>query len=353
MNGFSEALFAWFRKEGRSLPWRQTRDPYKIWLSEVILQQTRVQQGMAYYHRFLEQFPDVEKLAKASEEEVLSLWQGLGYYSRGRNLLVTAREITTAYGGDFPKSNKELLKLKGIGPYTAAAIASFAFHENVAAVDGNVIRVICRLFAIEEDVRLPSTVQKVSSLAASLLPAGHAWEFNQSMMEFGAMLCTPAKPSCGICPVGQLCEGRKKGLQGRIPFKSKAAPRKKRYFNYLLAESDGRFAFQCREQKDIWQGLFEPLLLEEDKPFLTPEDFKKIRADFFEYEIANRLLPLRKCILSHQEILVSVLVLRLQKQIELPGFRWVSALEMKALPKPVIFSKILPDAEASLLYLSL
>ena len=353
MNRIPGGIIAWFKQQGRDLPWRQTRDPYKIWLSEVILQQTRVQQGMAYYHRFVDRFPSVRALADASEEEVLSLWQGLGYYSRGRNLLTTARFIATAYQGNFPSNYQELLKLKGIGPYTAAAIASFAFGENVAAVDGNVIRVICRLFAIEEDTRLPAVQKKVASLASSLLPAGQSWEFNQAMMEFGAMLCTPSGPACGTCPVAALCESRAKGLQAKIPYKSKAASRKIRCFNYLLAECDGFFAFRCRDKKDIWQGLFEPMLFESEKPFLQPQDFISAAPGLFSDSSRIRMLPPQKCILSHQEIMLSVMVLTVTDRPDLPGFRWVPEAELKKLPKPVIFSKILPKAETAPLYLGL
>ena len=353
MNQIPDGIIAWFKQEGRALPWRQTRDPYKIWLSEVILQQTRVQQGMAYYHRFVDRFPSVTALADASEEEVLSLWQGLGYYSRGRNLLATARMIGTTYQGSFPSNFQELLKLKGIGPYTAAAIASFAFGENVAAVDGNVIRVICRLFAIEEDTRLPAVQKKVASLASSLLPAGQSWEFNQAMMEFGAMLCTPSGPACGICPVALMCESRTKGLQAKIPYKSKAASRKIRCFNYLLAECDGFFAFRCRDGKDIWQGLFEPMLFESEKSFLQPHDFESAAPELFSDSSLIRMLPLQKCLLSHQEIMLSVVILTVTERPDLPGFRWVPEAELKILPKPVIFSKILPKAESAPLYLGL
>jgi A/G-specific adenine glycosylase len=351
MNRIPAGIIAWFKQHGRPLPWRETRDPYKIWLSEVILQQTRVQQGMAYYHRFLEKFPTVNALAKATEEEVLSTWQGLGYYSRGRNLLATARNIVENFGGKFPETCAELINLKGIGPYTASAIASFAFDENVAAVDGNVIRVVCRLFAIEDDVRLPAVQKIVHALATSLLPAGQSWDFNQSMMEFGAMVCTPSAPACSVCPVATLCESRAKSLQAKIPFKSKAAARKTRCFNYLLAEYHGYFAFRYRDKKDIWQGLFEPLLFESEKPFQQAQDFESAAPELFAGATRIRLLPLQKCILSHQEVIVSVLFLSLTEKPDLPGFRWVSEAELDILPKPVIFSKILRKAESAPLYL--
>lgn len=347
----SQLIIDWFRKESRELPWRQTRDPYPIWLSEVILQQTRVQQGISYYLRFIEKYPRVSDLAAASEEEVLSLWQGLGYYSRGRNLLVTAQQIVRDYNGEFPLSSQELKKLKGIGPYTAAAIAAFAFGEKVAAIDGNVIRVVCRLYALQEDIRLPSLRKKTEILAHEMMPENDAWTFNQAMMEFGALLCTPSNPQCIICPVAEHCESRKKGLQSSIPYKSKAAPRKKRYFNYLLAECNGQMAFRCRDEKDIWLGLFEPHLTESNSAFSSAGDFLKGNPDLTKNLLQFKLLPAEKCILSHQEIVVTILICSFSQKPELAGFRWVSEAEMEQLPKPVIFSKILPKASSAPLYL--
>jgi A/G-specific adenine glycosylase len=341
MKEIPEIIVKWFLSNARDLPWRQTRDPYRIWLSEIILQQTRVQQGTAYYHRFLEHFPQLHNLAAASEEEVLGLWQGLGYYSRGRNILKTARLISESFEGKFPQSSTELQKLPGIGPYTGAAIASFAFGERVAAIDGNVIRVICRLFALEEDVRLPSLQKRVVEIGAELLPEGDSWSFNQAMMEFGAMQCTPTNPACHSCPLAQQCESRKKGIQGKLPFKSKAAPRRTRFFNYLLAECDGYMALRCREEKDIWQGLFEPLLCESSHRFTGPPEFAAGFPHLQEKALSSRMLPPEKCLLSHQEIVVSVLHCCFSQRPELPGFRWVSMAGLKELPKPVIFSKIL------------
>lgn len=343
MKEITRQIINWFQYNARELPWRQTRNPYNIWLSEIILQQTRVQQGSAYYHRFLEQYPQLQDLASASEEEVLGLWQGLGYYSRGRNLLKTAKIISEKYQGRFPQSSHELEKLPGIGPYTSAAIASFAYGEKVAAVDGNVIRVICRLFALEEDIRQPSLQKKVGEIAAELLPEGDSWAFNQAMMEFGAMLCTPANPECHNCPLSQQCESRRKGIQAKLPFKSKAAPRKIRFFNYILAECEGFYALRCREGKDIWQGLFEPVLFEGSKQFAVLPEFATAFPELLQKAVSSRMLAPEKCLLSHQEIRVSVLHCCFHQRPELPGFRWVSMAGWKELPKPVIFSKILPE----------
>lgn len=348
----SSAIINWFTGNGRDLPWRKTRDPYKIWLSEVILQQTRVQQGIAYYHRFIEKFPDIKQLAEAEEEEILGLWQGLGYYSRGRNLLETAKHIVKQRNGNFPVTYQELIRLKGIGPYTAAAIASFAFGEEVAAVDGNVIRVICRLFALEEDVRLPAVRRKVKEIADGLLPKGLSWEYNQAMMELGATLCTPANPACPRCPVQTNCLAAKKGLQKKIPFKSRAAQRRIRFFNYLMPEFRGSFAFRRREAEDIWKGLFEPILIESDRAFQNPEDFFRTIPEAMGNTLKIQMLPPEKCLLSHQEIIVSVCIWHMKDRHEPEGYRWISGKELGPLPKPVIFSKILQKLDTGLLYLS-
>ena len=347
MHFFSDALIKWFLHSMRNLPWRQTREPYPVWISEIILQQTRVQQGMDYYLRFMERFPDVVSLAEASEEEVLSLWQGLGYYSRARNLHHAARQIQTSYNGVFPDSYAGLQKLKGVGSYTAAAIASFAFEENVPVVDGNVLRVVCRHFGIPDDIRLPATQEKVRQICAELLPPGKSWEFNQAIMELGALVCTPSGPDCRNCPLAAGCSARKENRQKELPFKSKAKARRHRFFNYLLLECDGFLAFRKREEGDIWSGLYEPLLYESSRVFDGLNDFPEIPKEIILNLRESRLLPPEKCILSHQEIHVRVWFLSLDKRIETDGIRWVSGTGLEALPKPVIFSKILRKAKTS------
>ena len=351
MSSFADKLITWFLISARDLPWRQTRDPYLIWISEVILQQTRVQQGMDYYFRFTSRFPDVKSLAEADEEEVLSLWQGLGYYSRARNLHAAARFVENECRGVFPDTFSSLQKLKGVGAYTAAAIASFAFGENVPVVDGNVLRVFCRYFALSEDIRLESTQDSVRTLAAGLLPEGKSWEFNQAIMELGALVCKPGIPDCSGCPLVSGCQAAATGLQASLPFKSKAKERRARFFNYLWPVSEGRMAFRKREEDDIWKGLFEPLLFEADKNFIRPEDFPEEAAAYFKNAARCRLLPAEKCILSHQEIFLSIWLVELPSGQENTGIRWLSATEAEDLPKPVIFSKILRKARTSPLYL--
>jgi len=216
---FSRTLLDWYDKYGRDLPWRRTKDPYAIWLSEIILQQTRIAQGLAYWQRFMERFPDVESLAAASEDEVLRLWEGLGYYSRGRNLLAAARQI--AARGSFPDSVAEIRALKGVGDYTAAAIGSIAFGLPVAVVDGNVYRVLARYFGLERPVGTTAAKKEFTALAQSLLPAERPGDFNQALMDFGAMQCTPASPVCLTCPLAGNCEALRSGRTNRLPVRRK------------------------------------------------------------------------------------------------------------------------------------
>ncbi|MFP4091343.1 MAG: A/G-specific adenine glycosylase, partial [Cyclobacteriaceae bacterium] len=202
---FAERIIGWYHHHKRDLPWRHSRDPYIIWLSEIILQQTRVVQGLPYFMRFAEAFPTVYDLASASQQEVLRLWQGLGYYSRARNMHACARLIVEQHNGVFPLHYQELLQLKGVGPYTAAAIASFAYNETVAVLDGNVFRVLARVFGVEDDISSGQGQKRFQALAAQLVPEGKAGEYNQAIMEFGALQCTPQSPACLLCPLSEIC----------------------------------------------------------------------------------------------------------------------------------------------------
>ena len=257
-------LLDWYRRSRRDLPWGHTADPYRIWVSEVILQQTRVVQGTAYYLRFLERFPDVESLAAASPDEVLKVWEGLGYYSRARNMHAAARHIAGRLGGHFPRTYEELLRLKGVGPYTAAAVASIAFGEAVPVVDGNVFRVVTRLFAITLP-RGDGGDREVRALLAQLIPAEEAGDFNQALMELGALVCTPAAPACDDCPLREHCLARKKNMTGSLPVVMSPRGTKKRYFHYLVAECRGEMLVSQRAGKDIWQLLWEFPSLETEK----------------------------------------------------------------------------------------
>ena len=259
---FTNALLDWYAEFGRDLPWRRTRDPYAIWLSEIILQQTRIVQGLAYWERFMARFPTVDLLAEASEDEVLRLWQGLGYYSRGRNLLTAARQIVAR--GAFPDTLAEIRTLKGVGDYTAAAIASIAFGIPAAVVDGNVYRVLSRFYGIATPVGTTAAKKEFTELAQVLLPQDRPGDFNQAMMDFGALQCTPASPLCLTCPLAARCEALASGRTALLPVKQPATPVKTRQLHYVLVRCGGQVALHRRGPGDIWQGLWEPYLEEGD-----------------------------------------------------------------------------------------
>ena len=256
---FQESLLTWYAKNKRDLPWRHTKDPYRIWLSEVILQQTRVNQGMGYYLKFIETFPTVVDLSKASEKQVLALWQGLGYYSRARNLHQAAKEVVNEYNGVFPSDYRTLLKLKGVGPYTAAAIASFSFNEAKAVLDGNVFRVLSRLYDINKPINSTNGQKEFQDISNNILnkldPATH----NQAMMEFGALICTPKKPKCDECPFVLECNSHKNNTVLLRPVKLKKTKVRSRYFIYTVFYNKLKqlVFLKKRESKDIWQNLYD------------------------------------------------------------------------------------------------
>ena len=263
---FSKTLIQWYLQNKRDLPWRNDINPYTIWLSEIMLQQTRVAQGLPYFLRFTSAFPTVFDLANAEEEEVLKLWQGLGYYSRARNLHKTAKQIAFEFNGEFPKNYSELLHLKGIGDYTAAAIASFAYNENVPVVDGNVFRVLSRYFDVETDIASSGAKKEFIHLAAELLPKGQANIFNQAIMEFGALQCVPKNPDCGNCIFNDSCLALQKKKVAQLPVKSKKTRVTNRYFNYLVFSDETNKTIICKRiQKGIWHNLYEFPLLETEK----------------------------------------------------------------------------------------
>lgn len=270
---FGGTLIGWYASARRDLPWRMTRDPYRIWLSEVILQQTRVAQGLEYYRRISERFPDVASLAAAHEDEVLKLWQGLGYYSRARSLHAAAKEIVSRFGGIFPKTYEDVLSLKGIGPYTAAAVCSIAYGLPRAAVDGNVYRVLSRVFDIDTPVDTTAGQHSFAELARSLLDTGRAGLYNQAVMEFGALQCLPRSPRCESCPLHDKCLARKHGTIGQRPQKRAKTSVRDRHFNYLHIRHENTALLAQRTGKDIWQGLYEFPLIETAQPV----DFEALR----------------------------------------------------------------------------
>lgn len=255
---FSNNLIEWYLQNKREMPWRKTTNPYKIWLSEIILQQTRVAQGLPYYLRFIEHFPTVQDLAAASQEEVLKLWQGLGYYSRGRNLHTSAQIIVSKYGGKFPTTYSEIKKLKGIGDYTASAIASISFNEPTAVVDGNVYRVLSRFFGIATPINSTEGIKEFKALAQKLIDPDQPATFNQAIMEFGAIQCKPQNPYCLHCVFQSDCVALQTNKITELPVKIKKTKVKKRYLNYLVFRSvRGHTIFKQRTGKGIWQGLYE------------------------------------------------------------------------------------------------
>lgn len=260
---FSKTLIQWYLENKRALPWRSTKDPYFIWLSEIILQQTRIEQGKPYYLKFVERFPDVEQLANASEEEVLKLWQGLGYYSRARNLHTTAKHVAFDLDTVFPSSYKGLLKLKGVGEYTASAIASICYDEPVAVVDGNVYRVLSRIFGIDTPIDSTAGRKEFSKLALELLDTKNPSDFNQGLMEFGALQCKPQLPECATCPFSTECVAFNQGKISELPVKAGKQKIKQRHFNYIVLISDEKKTLlKQRKDKGIWQGLYEFPLVE-------------------------------------------------------------------------------------------
>ncbi len=305
MEEFSKALLLWYNINKRPLPWRDTSDPYKIWLSEVILQQTRVEQGMSYYHKFVENYRDVFSLAAAGESEILKLWQGLGYYSRARNLHRAARMVVEQFNGKFPDNYDTLIKLPGVGSYTAAAIASIAYNEPVAAVDGNVKRVVSRLFAITNPIDQSGTIKTIKKITGEIINHELPGEFNQAMMELGASVCIPRIPNCDKCPVAHYCEALSKNIQKDLPVKVRKVKKRTRYFYYFVFLKGNSSMLMRRGANDIWEGLYEFPLIElsgevpGDKLMKMATDKWGIKTDAIK-EIDITHLP--KHVLTHQNI---------------------------------------------------
>ena len=335
------ALLTWYPRYQRDLPWRHTRDPYAIWLSEIILQQTRVAQGLPYYETFLHAYPTVQEMAAAPEAELLRYWQGLGYYSRARNMHRTARQVVEEYGGLFPDNYAGLLKLRGVGPYTAAAIASFAFDEAVAVLDGNVYRVLARLFGLHSDIAAPSSRKEFQAVADQHIPASAPAEFNQAIMEFGAIQCTPAKPDCLFCPMQASCWAFQHGQVVLLPVKSKAKKARTRHFHYFVLRHGDLVYLRERGEKDIWQGLYDFALAETDAPELPADELVRhldaLGAAIDTSQAAEPSAAYRH-VLSHQKLEVRFHDLPLAKALPDTtlrdlGLRAYSATEIEALPK--------------------
>ena len=294
---FEEEITRWYKLNKRDLPWRKTRDPYLIWLSEIILQQTRVNQGLSYYEKFSEKYPTVQDLANEKEDEVLKLWQGLGYYSRARNMHFTAKYIVENLNGKFPSSYDEILKLKGVGEYTAAAVASFSFDEKKAVLDGNVFRLLSRYFGIHLPIDSSAGKKEFKSLANDLILEKEPGTYNQAIMEYGALVCTPKVPSCKSCRLSINCEALSKNEVDILPLKSKKINKRDRFFNFLVI-TDGESAYlQQRLEKDIWIRLFQFPLLETEQEISSIENNSLIDSKHYLVNVSDN-----KHLLSHQTI---------------------------------------------------
>lgn len=303
---FSKQLIFWYLQNKRNLPWRSTLNPYTIWLSEIILQQTRVDQGMSYYHKFIKKFPTVFDLAEASEEQILKLWQGLGYYSRARNLHFSAKYIVNELNGEFPNTYKELLKLKGVGDYTASAIASICFNEPTAVVDGNVYRVLSRYFGLDTAINTSAGIKDFKQLAQQLIDEENPGTYNQAIMEFGALMCKPNNPDCSICPLNNSCYALSENCVKDLPVKEKKAKIKTRHFNYIVVQSSDHKTKIVKRETGIWQNLYEFPLIEsnnfiDEKQLIEHEIFKEL---FFNMETRVELFDKEVLVhkLTHQHI---------------------------------------------------
>jgi len=333
---FSNSLLSWYLQNKRDLPWRNTVNPYPIWLSEIMLQQTKVAQGLPYFLTFIKSFPTVLHLAKANEEQVLKLWQGLGYYSRARNMHKTAQIIAFELGGEFPNNYNDLIKLKGIGEYTAAAIASFAFNEVVPVVDGNVFRVLSRYLDVETDIASAAAKKEFSALAKELMPLDNPALFNQAIMEFGAMQCVPKNPNCNNCIFNTSCAALQKKKVGELPVKLKKTKVTNRYFNYIVfLDTANNTIINKRTEKGIWHNLYEFPVIEADGELEFEIISQKILNKFSNFSIDsisvyNQSQIIHK--LSHQKLHINFYRVSLNDNI-LDG---IFLSELKNYPFPIV-----------------
>lgn len=339
---FTQQLMQWHLKENkRKMPWKEIKDPYKIWLSEIILQQTRVEQGWTYYEKFIHYFPTIIHLANAKDEVVFKLWEGLGYYNRCKNLLVTARLVRDNYKGIFPANYEDIIALKGVGSYTASAIASFAYNQPYAVLDGNVFRVLSRYFALETPIDTAKAKQQFSILANEVLFKQKSALHNQAMMDFGATVCKPSLPNCQNCMLQKNCEAFKKGLVNLLPKKEKKLTQKNRWFNYFVFTIKDRILIHKRVDKDIWQNLHEFYLIETDKKQIWTINFT---ADLLKRQmniLKPRILKISEIFkqqLTHQKIEVVFIEVELTSiPKSLKKYQWISTNEIKkiAFPKAI------------------
>jgi A/G-specific adenine glycosylase len=333
---FVHRLLEWYPLHKRDLPWRNTSNPYIIWLSEIILQQTRVVQGLPYFERYLENYPTLKDLAIAPSEEVMRLWQGLGYYSRARNLHDCAKDLHYNNGGNFPENYAELLKLKGVGTYTAAAIASFAFEEPVAVVDGNVFRVLSRYFGIATDITSTRGKKEFEQLANRIIPQERPGEFNQAIMEFGALQCVPKNPDCENCPLKISCFAYHKSMVGELPVKAKKLKIRERYFQYYHIVCGEYTVVKKRAEGDIWQGLYD-FPLEEGEEFLkNNSNLPQFLNHILNFGTIDVIIDehIYKHILTHQRIFANFVKFVVDEKSRFGLKRWVSSNNFQLVDLP-------------------
>lgn len=326
MNHFTHTILRWYADNGRDLPWRQTRDPYAIWLSEIILQQTRIEQGLPYWERFMRRWPTVETLAQASEDEVLREWQGLGYYSRARNLHTAAKQVVAR--GGFPSTIEGLRSLKGVGDYTAAAIGSFAFDLPVAAVDGNVYRVLARHFGISTPINSTEGKKEFQALANNLIPGNSrdSGAYNQAMMDFGATQCTPSSPNCVQCPLAETCVALRECRIGELPVKERTLKIRERHLTYIYIRYKSETALHRRPAGDIWQGLYEPLVMEDGE---------------WKMENSQLLRKNQKHVLTHRIIYADFYLWEPEERPPLPdGYFWIQEKDLDQYGVPRLIEKL-------------
>ena len=338
VKAFAHGLLKWNKTQNfRKMPWKGEKDPYKIWLSEIILQQTRVEQGLGYYERLIKAYPTIKDLAKAPEQEVFKLWEGLGYYSRCKNLIATAKYIAGPLNGQFPREYDSILSLKGIGSYTAAAIASFAFNQPYAVLDGNVFRILSRIFNVNVPIDTKEGKELFSSLAQKVLSDYHPGEYNQAIMDFGATICKPV-PECNHCFFSHQCVAYLQNSHLELPVKSKKIEVRERWFNYIIVKQGNRYAIRQRVLKDIWSNLFEFLLIEANKKYAHNKVLSEFETKFgvtkSQYRINDDTLHCKQR-LSHQLIHFQFIPLELYKPVSFPKeIIWVDGSELSNYPFP-------------------
>jgi len=354
-NNFSTILLEWHLTQSRPMPWKGSKNPYHIWLSEIILQQTRVEQGLPYFEKFVLNYPNIENLANASEDDVMKLWQGLGYYSRARNLHATAKHIAFQLNSIFPTTYKDILQLKGVGPYTASAIASFAYDLPHAVVDGNVYRVLSRIFGVKTPIDSTLGKKEFNILADELLDKAKPAAYNQAIMDFGATLCTPKSPNCKACPFQNNCLALERNEILQFPVKSKKIVKKERHFNYIVFDLDNNYTYlNKRLEKDIWQNLYEFPMIEtatavDINTLKEHEYWQKYLSNNTSYSITKTSPPMVQ-VLTHRKIIARFYEIKLDNSINALPFIKISKKNLNEFAFPKIISRFLEDKS---LYLEL